>query len=90
MSVMAGLRGRNAAIVAGIMGVMVGLVFAISITSFSVGAAADSPAAFTGRGAGLVQGRLFEAPLADSPAAFTGRGAGLVQGRLFEASLGDE
>ena len=87
MSVMADSRGRNSAIIAGITGVMVGLLIGISITSFGVSAAEGSASATGGRGAGLVAGRLFEAPLVVSSSATGGRGAGLVAGRLFEAPL---
>jgi hypothetical protein len=90
MSVMAGSRGRNPAMVAGIVGAMVGLVSGISITFFAVSAAEGSSSALNDRGAGLVAGRLFEAPSAGSSSALNDRGAGLVAGRLFEAPTDGE
>jgi len=87
MSVMAGSQGRNPAIVAGIVGVMVGLLFGISITFFAVSAAEGGASALDDRGAGLVPGRLFEAALEGGASALDDRGAGLVAGRLFEAAL---
>ena len=81
---MASSAGRSTAIVTGIMGVMLGLVFGIGITAIAV-SARDVDAAATGRGAGLVDPGLFEAPAQRGTAAATGRGAGLVDPGLFEA-----
>ena len=68
------------------MGVMLGLVFGISITAFAVSARdRDTAATGPGRGAGLVEPWLFEAPAQRGAAAASGRGAGLVDPSLFEA-----
>ena len=89
MGVMASSAGRNRAIVTGIMGAMLGLLVGISITAFAVSARErDTAATGAGRGAGLVEPWLFEAPVQRSAAATgAGRGAGLVEPWLFEAPL---
>jgi len=89
MGVMASSAGRNKAIVTGIMGAMVGLLFGISITAFAVNASErDTAATGPGRGAGLVEPWLFEAPVErDTAATGPGRGAGLVEPWLFEAPV---
>jgi hypothetical protein len=87
MGVMAGSAARNRAIVTGIAGAMLGLLFGISITTFAVSAdERDAVATGPGRGAGLVDPSLFEAPSErDAVATGPGRGAGLVDPSLFEA-----
>jgi hypothetical protein len=63
VGLMAGLSARNTAIVTGIVGAMLGLLFGISIAAFAVSAdQRDAAATGPGRGAGLVQAWLFEAP----------------------------
>jgi hypothetical protein len=87
MGVMAGSAARNRAIVTGIVGAMLGLLFGITITAFAISAGErDAAATGPGRGAGLVDPWLFEARLErDAAATGPGRGAGLVNPWLFEA-----
>jgi hypothetical protein len=86
VGVIAGSTGRNKAIVTGIVGAMLGLLFGISITAFAVSARErDAAATGPGRAAGVVQPWLFEAPAQRGVTAASGRGAGLVDPSLFEA-----
>jgi len=92
MGVMAGSAARNRAIVTGIVGAMLGLLFGITITTFAVSAGErDAGSTGAGRGAGLVDPWLFEAPLErDAASTGAGRGAGLVDPWLFEAPFEGE
>ena len=88
MGVMAGSAGRNPAIVTGILGAIVGLLFGIGVTTIAASAAERGAAATgAGRGAGLVEPALFEAPLErDAAATGPGRGAGLGGARAVRGS----
>jgi hypothetical protein len=92
VGVMVGSAGRNRAIVIGLAGVMLGVLLGFSITTFAVSADEhDAAATGSGRGAGLVDPWLFEAPLEhDAAATGSGRGAGLVDPSLFEGPIEHE
>ena len=63
MGVMAGSPARTLAIVTGLLGAVLGVLFGISIASFAASASGREAAATgPGRGAGLVEPWLFEAP----------------------------
>ena len=89
MDVLADSAARKRAIGTVLAGAMLGLLFGITVMAFLVSAPERGAAATgAGRGAGLVDPSLFEAPVEHGPAPTdAGRGAGLVDPSLFEAPV---